>query len=75
MISAFQKGDLAKARKLHYKMWPINEAMFLETNPIPVKAAMAMQGVIDWEIRLPLSPISEVNREKLRKILMNYGIL
>jgi 4-hydroxy-tetrahydrodipicolinate synthase len=75
MIQAFQKGDLETARKLHFKMWPINEAMFMETNPIPVKAAVALQGKIGEEIRLPLSPISDANRQKLKKIMAAYGLL
>jgi len=75
MIQAFRNGDLDTARKLHYKMWPINEAMFLETNPIPVKAALALQGRIGWDIRLPLTPLSEAARGKLRKVLQAYGLL
>jgi len=75
MIQAFRKGDLETARKLHYKMWPINEAMFLETNPIPVKAAVALLGKIEDELRLPLSPLSDTNRQKLRKVLEVYGLL
>jgi 4-hydroxy-tetrahydrodipicolinate synthase len=75
MIHAFQMGDLEKARQLHYKMWPINEAMFLETNPIPVKAAVALQGKIGWDIRLPLTPLSDANREKLQKVMKTYGLL
>ncbi len=75
MIQAFQKGDLETARKLHFKMWPINEAMFMETNPIPVKTAVALQGKISEEIRLPLSPLSDANRKKLKKIMEAYGLL
>jgi len=75
MIKAFQNKDLEKARKLHYKMGPINEAMFLETNPIPVKAALALMGKISWEIRLPLTPISDAQKEKLRKVLVDYGLV
>jgi len=75
MIRAFRQGDLETARKLHYKMWPINEAMFLETNPIPVKAAVALQGKISDEIRLPLTPLSDGNREKLKKVMTSYGLL
>ena len=75
MIEAFRKGDLDTARKLHYKTSPLNEAMFLETNPIPVKAALALMGKIGWEIRLPLIPISEANRDKLKTILTEYGLL
>lgn len=75
MIRAFEQGDLARARKLHYKLWPLHEAMFLETNPIPVKAALAFMGKIGWEIRLPMTPLSEPNRPKLRKTLESYGLL
>lgn len=75
MIQAFREGDLATARKLHYKMWPINEILFMETNPIPVKAAVALQGKIADELRLPLSPLSDANREKLKKTMEAYGLL
>jgi 4-hydroxy-tetrahydrodipicolinate synthase len=75
MVEAFRKKDLKKAQELHYKMWPINEAMFLETNPIPVKAALALMGKISGEIRLPLTPISDSNKEKLKKVLVDYGVL
>jgi 4-hydroxy-tetrahydrodipicolinate synthase len=49
--------------------------MFLETNPIPVKAALALMGRVSWEIRLPMTPLSEPNRQKLRKTLEEYGLL
>jgi 4-hydroxy-tetrahydrodipicolinate synthase len=75
MIRAFREGNLQKARELHYKLWPLHEAMFLETNPIPVKAALALMGRISWEIRLPMTPLSEPIRQKLRKTLEEYGLL
>ncbi len=75
MIQAFRNGDMETARKLHYKMWPINEAMFMETNPLPVKAALALQGRIGWDVRLPLTPVSNASREKLKKIMETYGLL
>ncbi len=75
MIDAFRNGDISKARQLHYKMWPLHEAMFLETNPIPVKAALALMGMISWELRLPLTPLSEPNRDRLRTVLSAYGLL
>jgi 4-hydroxy-tetrahydrodipicolinate synthase len=75
MIEAFNKGDLQEARRLHYQTWPLHEVMFLETNPIPVKAALAMMGRISWDIRLPLTPLSAASREKLKKALTNYGLL
>jgi 4-hydroxy-tetrahydrodipicolinate synthase len=75
MIRAFREGNLQKARELHFKLWPLHEAMFLETNPIPVKAALALMGRISWEIRLPMTPLSEPIRQKLRKTLEEYGLV
>jgi len=75
MIEAFRKGDLEQARRIHYHSWPLHEAMFLETNPIPVKAALAMMGKVGWDLRLPLTPLSDPCREKLQKALRNYGLL
>lgn len=72
MIKAYQAGDTAEAKRLHYKLYPLTEALFLETSPIPVKAAMAMLGFITPEIRLPLCPISEANRKKLETALAAY---
>ena len=75
MIDAYQAGDMIAARKLHYKMLPLMDALFIETNPIPVKAALAMMGKIDYELRLPLCRLSEANEEKLKKILADYGLV
>lgn len=75
MVSSFEKGDLQKARRLHYKLLPLFKVLFIETNPAPVKAAMAMMGMMDEEIRLPLVPIKEENRAKLRKVVEEYGLL
>lgn len=74
MVNSFEKGDLQKARRLHYKLLPLFKVLFIETNPAPVKAAMAMMGMMDEEIRLPLVPIKEENRSKLRKVLEEYGL-
>jgi 4-hydroxy-tetrahydrodipicolinate synthase len=75
MVDAFNKGDLKKARALHYKMMPLVDAMFVETNPAPVKAALGMMGKIQDEIRLPLVGISDASRDKVRKALVNYGLI
>ncbi len=75
MITAMQKGDMEEARRIHYKVWSLNEAMFLETNPIPVKASLALMGKVGWEIRLPLTPLSSSNKDKLEKLLSDYGLL
>ncbi len=74
MCAAFFKGDLATARKLHYKMWPLMEAMFYETNPTPAKTALKMMGKLTGEVRQPLCPMSTANEEKLRQVLQKYGL-
>jgi 4-hydroxy-tetrahydrodipicolinate synthase len=75
MCNAFFKGDLAKARELHYKMWPLIEAMFFETNPVPVKTAVKMLGKITGEVRQPLWVMSTTNEEKLRQVMQKYGLV
>jgi 4-hydroxy-tetrahydrodipicolinate synthase len=75
MVDAFNAGDLAKARALHYKMSPLIESLFIETNPIPVKTAMAMMGKIDPELRLPLCRMSEKNEAILKSAMRKYGLI
>ncbi len=75
MWNAWEKGDIDKARKLHYKLEPLNAAMFIETNPIPVKTALAMMGKVEEDFRLPLCPMSAANKEKLRAVLKDAGLV
>jgi 4-hydroxy-tetrahydrodipicolinate synthase len=75
MCNAFFKGDLEGAKKLHYKMWPLTEAMFIETNPVPVKTAMKLLGKITGEVRQPLCPMSPANEDKLRQVMQKYGLI
>lgn len=75
MVLAAQKGDYEQARKLHYKLTPLFSALFLETNPIPVKAALAMMGKMSEEVRLPLTPFADEYRPKLREALQQAGVL
>ena len=75
MCSAALAGDWTTARRLHYELLPVMRALFLETNPIPVKAAMAMAGLCRDELRLPLLPMSAVARERLRAVLEKAGAL
>jgi 4-hydroxy-tetrahydrodipicolinate synthase len=75
MTHAALEGDWKRARDLHWKLFPICRGVFIETNPIPVKEAMAMLGLIRAEWRLPMCPMSDANREKLRKILVLAGVL
>ncbi len=75
MWDAFVAGDLARARALHYKTFPLSEGLFIEANPIPVKAAMAMLGKIGDEIRPPLYSMSGANRDKIRQMLVDLKFL
>jgi len=75
MCSAWSMGNIAEARALHFKLDPVNTAMFIETNPIPVKTALALMGKIREEFRLPLCEMSSANKEKLKVVLQNAGII
>ncbi|MCK5187601.1 MAG: 4-hydroxy-tetrahydrodipicolinate synthase [Deltaproteobacteria bacterium] len=75
MWDAFESGDQTKAREIHYQLLSLNNAMFLETNPIPVKTALGLMGKISPEMRLPLSPMSQNNLEKLKKVMAKYKII
>ena len=75
MIDAWERGDVEGARALFYKLLPLCQAMFYETNPIPVKTSLALMGKIDGEIRLPMTPMAPPNLEKLKKALEAYGLL
>ncbi|MBN2161289.1 MAG: 4-hydroxy-tetrahydrodipicolinate synthase [Spirochaetes bacterium] len=74
VVTFFNQGKIEDARKQFYRLLPLCRAMFLETNPIPVKAAMAMAGHCTDDLRLPLVPLSDENRAKLRKALLDYGV-
>ncbi|GAB4275569.1 MAG: 4-hydroxy-tetrahydrodipicolinate synthase [Deferrisomatales bacterium] len=75
LVEAAEAGDLARAREVHYKLMPLARAMFLETNPIPVKTALARMGRIAEELRLPLCPMGEATRKALDGVLEAYGLL
>ncbi|MEA3486575.1 MAG: 4-hydroxy-tetrahydrodipicolinate synthase [Thermodesulfobacteriota bacterium] len=75
MIDAFDAGSLDKAREFHYRIRPVMDACFLETNPVPVKAALAMMGKIEYELRLPLCRMSDVTYEQLKQIMTDYGLI
>jgi 4-hydroxy-tetrahydrodipicolinate synthase len=75
MINAWKKGDTKTARTIHLEMIDINNVMFIETNPIPVKTALAMMGKIREEFKLPLCPMAEANRKKLAEVLKRYGCI
>lgn len=75
LVRDFRAGDLARAQETYFRLLPLFDALFCETNPIPVKAALALRGVIADEIRLPLTPISAPNRERLQVVLKEFGLL
>ncbi len=69
LVRAFLSGDVAQARRIHGRLLPLFEALSCETNPIPVKAALAILGRIGDEIRLPLTELSRKNRDSLQVLL------
>lgn len=75
MVRACLKNDWQTARTLHERLLPLMNGNFLESNPIPVKAALAMMGMIEEVYRLPLVPISEKNREKLKTMLRELKLI
>ena len=74
MINAFFSGDLAKAKEIHYKYYRFMRDIFIETNPIPIKAAMSMRGMIEEEYRLPLCPMQGKNKKILLETMNAIGI-
>jgi len=75
LVDAFTAGDMIRAKALHHKMSPLIETLFIEVNPIPVKAALALMGKIEYEYRLPLCKMAEANFEKLKTVMVNYGLI
>jgi 4-hydroxy-tetrahydrodipicolinate synthase len=75
MFDAFFAGKYEQALNFHFKMEPLHSLMFVETNPIPVKTALAIMGKIGEEFRLPLCPMADANKEKLKSGLKAYGLL
>ena len=69
------EGNLVEARSLYRSLLPIFKAMFIETSPIPVKAAMAMSGLIEEVYRLPLVPLSDASRAQLKQVLATAGVI
>jgi 4-hydroxy-tetrahydrodipicolinate synthase len=75
LVQAARSGDLARARQLHFRLLPLFDALFCETNPIPVKAALAHLGLVEEEIRLPLTPLTAPSRARLQAVLKEQGLL
>jgi 4-hydroxy-tetrahydrodipicolinate synthase len=75
LCAAWFKGELAKARELHFFLASFARMMFIETNPIPAKTALSLMGRIKLEMRLPLTPLSPANAETLQKFLADKGLI
>jgi 4-hydroxy-tetrahydrodipicolinate synthase len=69
------EGNLEEARKLHYRLLPLFKGLFVETNPIPIKAAMSLKGMMKEVYRLPMYPMQKNNKENLTKLLKEMDIL
>lgn len=76
LLTAFEKGDIAKAREWHHRLFPLCRDMLgLASNPIPIKAAMKMLGRDTGELRLPMTPLDAGQKQSLRQTLVGYGLL
>lgn len=75
LCKALLDGNYDEARKIHFKLEPLNKGMFIETNPISVKTALSLMGKIEEEMRLPLCQMSGENKDKLKNIIKNYGLI
>ena len=76
MVNAYAAGDIAQALEWHMKLFPLCRDMLgLATNPIPVKSAMSLLGMDTGELRLPMTPLNELQLESLRGTLTAYGLL
>ncbi len=74
MIKEWEAGNVQKAREMYYKMYPLAQAMFYETNPIPVKTAAGLLGLPTGPLRLPLAPMDDANLERMKKAMRDYGL-
>lgn len=75
LVSAWEQGNVERAKELFYNLFTLCQAMFYETNPIPVKTSLALMGKIGGEMRLPLAPMAPANLEKLKKTLKAHGLI
>ena len=75
LTTAMLAGDIKKATAIHQKLFKLFKAMFIETNPIPVKTALAMMGKCREEFRLPICRMSEENKKKLSQVLKEYNLI
>jgi 4-hydroxy-tetrahydrodipicolinate synthase len=75
MCKAAADGNLAVARSLHYELRDINDVLFIDTNPVPVKTALYLMGKIENEFRAPLCELSQAHLEKIKEVLERHELL
>ncbi|MBU0571232.1 MAG: 4-hydroxy-tetrahydrodipicolinate synthase [Candidatus Omnitrophica bacterium] len=75
LVQTFANGDIEASRKIHYEIVYLCEAMFIETNPIPVKTALSMMGMVDGEFRMPLCEMMSGNKAKLEEMIRKHGLI
>ena len=76
LVQSARNGEMDRAREIHNRLFPLSRALLsLESNPIPIKAALAMTGRIREEYRLPLCPLGEPNRRELARLMTEFGLL
>ena len=75
MVKAFLSGQIEEARRIHFFLSPLFNALFYETNPIPVKTALGMMGKIDPELRLPLCEMATDTKHQLTRALQDAGLI
>ena len=75
MVRSFFEGNMEEARRLHFTLQKLHRSMFIETNPIPVKTALSLMGMMEEELRLPLVKMQEANRNRLVQALAGFGVL
>ncbi len=75
LVQTFLDGKLAESRKIHYELVDIFKVLFIETNPLPVKTAMAMMGLLNEEWRMPLCEMTKENKVKLREVMRKYKLV
>src|SRR3989338_3317777 len=75
MVEAYLSGTVREAQRLHQELFSLSKVLFIETNPIPVKTALALMGFISGELRLPLCEMSDENQKKLVHVLKQQGLI
>jgi len=75
LVQNFQDGKIQEAQKIHLELFPLFEALFYETNPIPVKESLALMGKIQPNLRMPLCRMGDANKERLVKVLKDLGLV